>query len=370
MKAIRHIAAIVAKERHHILRDRQTLAIILVMPVAMMFLYGYALTLDLNNVRVVIEDPGNSSFGRALARDIDATAMFRTVAVRAAYGDPARDMSARDVKAVFRLPVDFARDLRNGGNPAPIRTLIDGSDQNTATIIRSTVGPMVRRSVLKQLKIHPPRPVVISSRVLYNREQKSSLYFVPGLMAIILIMISALLTSLTITREKETGTLEQIMLSPLRPWEILVGKIVPYVVLAATDGVLILVVGRVFFGVKVSGSLVLLGGATLVYIVASLSMGLIFSTVAANRQQAMLMVLPATMLPTLVLSGFIFPLRSMPVFLRAVAHIIPATYFLRVIRGIILKGVGPSSLWMPMLLLVLLGGVFLLVALRLFKAGR
>ncbi|MBD3242988.1 MAG: ABC transporter permease subunit [Chitinivibrionales bacterium] len=202
---------------------------------------------------------------------------------------------------------------------------------------------------------------------MYNPEQESALYFVPGLMAIILIMISALLTSLTLTREKETGTMEQLLVSPIRPWEVVIGKIVPYIVIAALDGVLILVVGRIFFGVTISGSALFLAASGVIYIVTSLALGLIFSTFARTQQQAMMMTLPATMMPTVILSGFIFPLRSMPLFLQGVSRIIPATYFLQLIRGIVLKGVGPVALWQPLAGLAGLGIVFLTVSIVKFR---
>jgi ABC-2 type transport system permease protein len=245
--------------------------------------------------------------------------------------------------------------------------LIDGSDPNVGTIVRNLVGPIVQKSVLDVIGMEPPKLVTVLPRVLYNPEQKSAFFFVPGLIAIILIMISAMLTSLTLTKEKETGTLEELLISPLRPWEIIMGKITPYVFLAAADFALILVVGRFNFGVTVTGSIALLALASVIYIITSLSLGIIFSTFAKNRQQAMMMVLPATMLPTIVLSGFIFPIASMPWPLRLLSQIIPATYFLTISRGIILKGVGFAVLWKPMAIMLGIGLFFIMVSIKKFK---
>jgi ABC-2 type transport system permease protein len=222
--------------------------------------------------------------------------------------------------------------------------------------------------VLDYLGIERPEPVKILPRVLYNQEQKSALFFVPGLMAVILMMISALLTSLTITREKENRTLQQLLTSPLRPREIILGKILPYIFLAAADGAIILIVGRVNFGIAVQGSMLFLAFCCFVYIFTALSLGLIVSTVARNQQQAMLIVLPATLLPTMILSGFIFPISSMPFALQCISKIIPATFFLEIIRGIILKGVGLRELFPPLGFLLLLGAAYFAIAVKKFGA--
>lgn len=366
MTALRRIGAVMRKEQWHILRDRQTLVIILLMPLAMMFLYGYALTLDLRDVAVVVENPAASQFGATLARHVDATTMFAIRGIEPTVADAAEYMARTGVKAIVRLPANIDADMNDGGSPAPIAVLIDGSDANTATIIRNSLGALIQSVALDYLHIEPPEPLRVTLRVLYNPQQKSSFYFVPGLMAIILIMISALLTSLAITREKESGTLEQLLVSPLRPVEILLGKIIPYIILAAVDGIVVLVVGWLFFGVVVNGSIALLTLSSVVYIVTSLALGLIFSTAAKTQQQAMLMVLPATLLPSIVLSGFIFPIRSMPLPLQGIAHVVPATYYLQIIRAIILKGVGLEAFWLPLTILIGAGLFFLILSVKLF----
>jgi len=366
-RAFARVRAILRKELLHIIRDWQTLMIVIALPVIMMFLYGYALTLDVREVRTIIEDPAGSADSRALARSIDGTTMFDVVATVPAVFDAAPLFKRHNARVIVRIPPGFSRDLRNGGSAAPIQVLIDGTDQNTGTIIRNVSEAVIQNAVLSLLDIEPPSVVTAHVRFLYNPEQKSAYFFVPGLMAVILIMISAMLTSLTVTREKEHGTLEQLLVSPLRSWEIIAGKLLPYVLLAALDGAVILVVGWLFFGVRCAGSLTLLSALTLVYIFTSLSMGLIFSSVAKNQQQAMLMVMPATMLPTIILSGFIFPISSMPWFLRALAHVVPATWYLQVIRGIILKGIGIPELAVPVAAMTAIGCVFFAVAVKNFR---
>ena len=361
------IRALIRKETWHILRDWQTLAIVLAMPVFMMFLYGYALDVNINDVNVMVEDPNPTPETRLLIRAIDQSSLFKVSGVVNSVSNPDQLFRTRHIKALFRLSPSFARDLLRPGSPASIQVLIDGSDQNLGTVLRNVTEPFLQQAVLSILKMPVPQTINIHQTVLYNPQQKSAMYFVPGLMVIILMMISALLTSLTITREKEMGSLEQMLVSPIKPSEIMIGKITPYIVLAAIDGALILLVGYFVFGVAISGSLLLLTIASLVYIFTALALGLLISTVSEKQEHAMLIVLPATVLPTVLLSGFIFPIPSLPFWLQLVAGVIPATYFLEVIRGIILKGVGLAELWRPMVVLAGMGLFLVAVSIRKFR---
>jgi ABC-2 type transport system permease protein len=367
MSAVRRIGAITAKEFRHIVRDWQTLTIVLLMPVGMMFLYGYALTMDVRNVAVMIETADNSPEVNAMIDAIDAADLFEVRGTVRVAVDPGEVFRNRHSKALFRFPPDFGRGLRAGGSGVTVQVLIDGSDPNTGTILRNAIDPLLRGATLGILGAQRPDVLKIDQRVLYNPEQKSSMFFIPGLMAIILLMISAMLTSLTITREMELGSMEQLLVSPLKGGEIIIGKILPYIVLAAIDGLLIMLVGSIAFGVRIAGNPLLLIIASIIYIFTSLSMGLLVSTVTRTQQQAMMVVLPATMLPTIILSGFIFPIASMPWLLRIIAHVIPATYYLEVIRGIILKGVGVTGLWSPLVLLSGIGLVVLFISIRKFR---
>lgn len=361
------IGAIAAKELRHITRDWQTLMIVLLMPLVMMFLYGYALTMDLNEIPVIAEDPAPSVESARVIAAIDATTLFHVIGVEGVVNDPSELFKTRHIKVLFRFQPSFASDLRRNGGGAKVQALIDGSDPNTGTILRNAVESAVLKATLNVLGIVQPTVVTVADRVLYNEEQKSALYFVPGLMAIILLMISALLTSLAITREKELGTIEQLLVSPLRPQEIIVGKIIPYILLAAIDGVLIMLAGYFLFGIRVAGSYLFLSMVSCVYIFTALAIGLLISTVATKQQQAMMIVLPVTMLPTIILSGFIFPLASLPPALRCLSALVPATYFLEIIRGIVLKGVGLPELWRPLAVLGGMGLLLLVVSVKKFK---
>jgi ABC-2 type transport system permease protein len=353
------------KELAHILRDPQTLAIVLLMPVIMMFLYGYALNADIRDARVEVEAPPGSAAGRELTARLDASPFFAAREAPPSI-DPLSRFRAGEAAAIVRLPPDVDAGLRRPGG-AEVQILVDGSDPSTGNQVRNATEAAVRAILLDRAGIDPPAPIDVRARVLYNPEQRSALFFVPGLMAVILLMISALLTSIAIVREKETGTLGQLLITPLRPREIVAGKLLPYVALACLDGLLILGVGGVVFGVRVAGSSWLLAGASFVYLLTALGIGLLISTLANRQHHAMLMALGATMMPTIILSGFIFPVSSMPLPLRVLAHIVPATYYLEIVRGVILKGVGLAELWRPLAALAAEGALLFALSVNRFK---
>lgn len=362
------LKAIILKEFRHILRDWQTLMIVLIMPIVMMFLYGYALNMELTEVPVAVIDPSLSTESSRIAASLDASPLFSVTHYQTSCNNPKEFFRTQRVKSIIRFPADFSPSFHRRSPNTAIQILIDGTDPNTATILNNTIEGVVRKILLTEITgTAHPQTIQMSSRVLYNPEQKSARFFVPGLMAVILLMISALLTSLTLTREKETGTLEQLLVSPLHPFEIVVGKIIPYCFIAACDGSIIVLVGQFIFGVHCSGSLFLLSLLSLLYILTSLAIGLVISTVARNQQQAMMIVLPVTMMPTIILSGFIFPLTGLPVFLRIISRFIPATWYLEIIRGIMLKGIGLTDLYKPALILASMAFLLTLIAVKRFR---
>jgi ABC-2 type transport system permease protein len=367
MLSLRRIAAVTTKESRHIMRDPQSLFIVLLMPVIMMFIYGYALTTDVREVRVAFEDPVPTPASRAIIQALDATTFFNVACVYPAIADPVEFFRTQRVKAIFRLPADFGSALYNTNTQVPIQVLVDGSDANLGTILRNASESAIVKPVFRVLNREMPEPVKIRQRVLYNPEQRSAFYFVPGLMVIILTMISALLTSIALTREKELGTLAQLLISPLHPFEIIIGKILPYLVLAALDGAMVLGIGRFAFAVTVSGSILFLAGVSVVYIFVCLSIGLLVSTIATKQMHAMIAAMIGTLMPTIILTGFVFPVASMPIFLRWLSALLPATYYLRIVRGIILKGIGPQLLWQPMLIIAVMGVALVAVAIKKFR---
>ncbi|MFH1279190.1 MAG: ABC transporter permease [Candidatus Eisenbacteria bacterium] len=355
------VVPVLRKELIHIRRDPKTVAALFAIPVAMILLYGYALDLDVKDVEIAVADRSGSAESRDLIRRLTGSGVFRVVE-EVARGDEAdRLFRERMAKGVVVIPPRYGRD-----EGEPVQLLVDGSDPNTANILIGYMSSVVSRVRLERIAPGPP-PLSAEIRVLYNPEMESSRFMVPGLVAVILMMASALLTSVTIAREKETGSLEQLLVSPVGASAIVVGKVIPYVFLALLDGAVILVAGSLLFGVGIEGSIALLLLFALVYVFASLSLGVLISTVAGSQQVAMTVSLMVTMLPTVMLSGFIFNVSSMPAYLRAISRIIPATYFLKIIRGIVLKGSGIRELAEPASALLVIGALLLTASVVLFR---
>ncbi|MFQ5640480.1 MAG: ABC transporter permease [bacterium] len=328
------IIPIIRKEFIHISRDFRTLVIVIAMPVVMLFLYGYAINMEIQNIELVVVDHDQSPASRALIQKFEGSEFF-TVSY---FDGPESQLESLFAKRICRMILilsgDFAKNLQRQPKSA-VQVLIDASDPNAAQAIRNYSSAIFQTYNLQ----HGFTPAVeIESSIWYNPERRSAYFFVPGLAALILIMISALLTSIAIVREKETGTLEQILVSPIRPGEIIIGKVAPYLILSFLDFLIILAIARYVFNVPFVGNFALLLFSTLTFISVGLSLGLFISTIAQTQQVAMMVALVSTMLPTVMLSGFIFPLSSLPLPLQIFSHIVPARYFLVVIRGVMLKG--------------------------------
>ena len=353
----------VVKEARHILRDRQTLAVLLVMPVAMVLLFGYAIRTDVRGVRVVVVDPARDARSAALTRAVAATPALRLVGVeaRASAVEPLLRRGAADVALV--LPAGFGRAVGRGG--AAVLVVTDGTNPNYA----ATAEAYVRRAVAAWAAGAGAGPPVVRTavRMRFNPTLASEHLFVPGLLAFVLTLVSALMTAISIAREKETGTLEVLLVSPLRPLGIVAGKVAPYLGLASFNAVTTLAVARVVFGVPVRGSLALLLAASFVYVLVSLALGVLISNRVPDQRSAMMVTLLGLMLPTIVLSGFVFPVGSIPGWLRPVTRAVPATWYILLARGVMLKGAGLAVLWREALVLCAFAVVVLAAAARTFR---
>ncbi len=328
------VLPIVRKEFVHVRRDFRTLIIVIVMPVVMLFLYGYAINLEIQNVEMVVLDRDGSPASRELIRRFEGSRFFTVRRFDGLESELEGFFQGRRARMHLLVPPDFSRGLQRAQTVA-VQVLIDASDPNAAQAIRNYA-----EAVLQEFSVAHgwQAPIRVEPTVWYNPALKSAYFFVPGLAVLILIMISALLTSIAIVREKETGTLEQMLVSPIRPVEIVLGKVIPYALLAFVDLLLILTIAHAVFEVPFVGAPALLLFAAFVFILVGLSIGLLISTQARTQQVAMMAALTSTLLPTVMLSGFIFPLSSLPRVLQVLSHLVPARYFLPVIRGVLLKG--------------------------------
>ncbi len=364
MRSIRFLAL---KELYHILRDPRSLAIAIAMPLLMTFLYGYAVSLDINNVVISVIDYDQTAESRQLIDYYYRSTYFGPADYEPDRSDPEGILRRGDAIAILTIKSGLATALENG-QEFELGLLIDGSDNTLAAAVQGYSEGVVNSYLMDRMPPGMKMPgISISNQVLFNPDLESSHFFVPGLLAIILMMISALLTSITIAREKETGTMEQLLTAPVSPMAILIGKIIPYIFLAFLDGALILVLARILFDIPFAGSGLLLVGFGLIYVSAALSIGILISSLVKTQQVAMMLALIMTMLPSVMLSGFIFQIKNMPTFLKIISDIVPAKFFLIVIRGILLKGAGIQTLGIQAVYLLILMTILIIIAALKFK---
>ena len=360
--------AFVKKEFYHIFRDRRTLLILFGMPLAMVPLFGFALTNEIKNANIAVLDFDHGQHSRQITDRLLSSGYFQLTRNLTAYRDVEATFRRGKVKLVVVFPVGFTNDYAHSGR-AQVQLLADASEQNTAITLTTYATNIIQSYGNEQNPpdAHLPMQIAVQSRMVFNPELKGAFVFVPGVMALVLLLVSALMTSITIAREKETGTMEVLMVSPLSQVQILFGKVLPYLLLSFINGCIIITLGVFLLGIPLNGSLGLLLIETLLFIFLSLALGLLVSTLADTQLVAMFVSLLLLLMPTIFLSGFLFPIESMPRFLQIVSNIIPAKYFITIVKGIMIKGVGLNALWQPTLVLLIMATVLMAASLRNLK---
>ena len=344
---MRRFRALIKKELTHMVRDPRTLIFIFIMPILQLVLLGYANNSDVKNVPTVIFNQDNSQASRSLLDSFQATDYFSFDYTVYSQTEVNTLIAGGKAKVGIVIPPNYGNNLASG-ETASVLVLIDGSDPTVASYVLSAAqlagqahGTSIRA---QQLSLRGSAgsgnvPVDVHTQVLYNPDLLGSYNIVPGLIAIILFQTATSLTALAIVKERERGTIEQLIVTPIRSWELILAKIIPYIIVSFADTILILVVGTFLFGVPIRGSLILLFALTGLYLLPTLGYGLVISTVAQTQQQAQLMIMPL-MLPAFMLSGYIFPISSLPVVLQYVGYLLPTTYFIYIMRAVVVKGVG------------------------------
>jgi ABC-2 type transport system permease protein len=364
------------KEFIQISRDPRMLGVVVVLPVLMLLLYGYAINLDVKHLRLAVFDQSRSPDSRDLIGAFSRSEYFEVVEM--IHDEPSIGAALDEGKAVVVLviPATYARDLA-GGRTAQVQLIIDGSDSTSAsTAVGYANGVFLQHSLKVSVNALQRQgaqgasaliPVDNRTRFWFNAELHSPNYIIPGLIAVILAMLSALLTSMTVVRERERGTIESLIVSPVRPIELMTGKILPYAIIAFFDVILVMSNAVLIFDIPLRGNPLLVMASSFTFLLAALGIGLLISTVAKSQQIAMMAAVTATQLPTVILSGFIFPISSMEKPIQWLTNIIPATHFIRILRAIFLKGTGAAHVWQPALVLLLLGLGLLALSAKKFR---
>jgi ABC-2 type transport system permease protein len=335
---------LVYKEFIHISRDPRTLAIMIVMPLVMLILLGYAATTDIEHLQTAVYDGDNSQQSRDLIETYRASNYFDIVRYAAREEDLANWIDRGDVRGALVIPAGYGRDMV-ANKQVDVAFLIDGSDPTVATTVFAAsqqVGQAVTVELIEERldrSLSDLPGVEVRPRVWYNPNLESAYYMIPGMMVLVLFVFTILFTATAIVRERELGTMEQLIVTPIRPVELIVAKVIPYILVSFVVVVEVLVIGVLLFGVPIKGSIPLLLGLAALFMVTSLGLGILISTVASTQHEALLLTL-ATALPTVYLTGFIFPIEAMPTWLQTITYLVPARYAMVIMRGIILKGVG------------------------------
>lgn len=358
----------IKKEFFHIFRDTRTMVILFGMPLVMVLLFGFAITNDITNAKIAVYDKSKDVVTRQIIHKLVSSGYFLLEENIKDESEIEKVFAAGKVKEVVVFEPDFANRLVTDGK-AGVQLILDASDPNMANILSSyTTGIITSFSLqLMQQQMQIPVKISIETRMYYNPELRSVFMFVPGIITILLMLVSAMMTSISITREKEMGTMEALLVSPLKPIQIIIGKVMPYVVLSTINVIVILLLARFVFLMPVAGSLILLLAECLLFIIMSLALGILISTVSKTQQQAMLLSMFALMLPTILLSGFIFPIENMPIILQYLSHIMPSKWFIIIVKNIMLKGTGIAYFWMETTILTGMTLFFIAMSVKKFK---
>lgn len=355
------------KEFYHIIRDRRTLLILIGMPMGLVILFGFAITNEINQAEIVIMDHSKDLITEEITDKILASGYFKINGDHNSKKHPEQIFQEGKVKMIVVFSENFAQKLLSQ-HSAGLQLLADATDPNIASSLVNYLNAIVL-SYQQEINAEGQAPLQIHSevRMLYNPEMESTYYFVPGVITIILMLVSAMMTSITIAREKEFGTMEILLASPLKPVTIILGKSLPYVALAITNALTILAIGYLVFDMPLGGNMLLLLMELLLFVITSLALGILISSIAETQQTALFISLMALMLPTILLSGFIFPIESMPWILQFISNAVPAKWFNIIIKNIMLKNTGIETLWDETLILIGMTLFFILLSIKKFK---
>jgi len=363
---MKRFLAFVLKEMKHIMRDYRTLLILFGMPIAQILIFGFAITNEIKDAKIAILDFSKDNTTEEITNKILSSGYFILYKNLNSIKDIEPAFKEGIIKEIIVFEPEFGKNLHKN-NFANVQLIADASDPNLANMLIGYTSSIIIE-YQKDLNQDKSPPIINTEiKMLYNPNLKSVFMFVPGLISVILLLVSALMTSISIAKEKELGTMEVLLVSPLNPLQIIIGKVIPYFFLALINYMVIILMAKYVFFVPIQGSFLLLLFESMLFLVTALSLGIFISTVSNNQQTALMMSLGGLMLPTIILSGYIFPIENMPVPLQIISNIIPAKWFIRIVRGIMLKGVTFYYIWFENVVLIFMTLVLILLSAKKFK---
>jgi ABC-2 type transport system permease protein len=364
---MKQLLAFIRKEFYHVFRDKRTLLILFGLPVVQIILFGFALSSEVKNIGIAVLDNAHDVNSEQIVNRIKTSSYFLVKDPVLNYAEIEERFKNGSIKCAVLFPANFGEDLVHGGK-AQVQIIADGSDPNTATIVINYLSAILASYQQEQNPTaRSSYQIIPEVRQLYNEEQNGSLNFIPGVIALIFMIVCTALTSVSVVREKELGTMEILLVSPFKPIMVLIAKAVPYLVLSIANFILILLLSVFLLHVEIKGSLFLIFMESILFIITCLSLGLLISNLTNSQQTAMLMSMMGMMLPTMLLTGFMFPLENMPVVFQVISHAIPSRYYYIIIKAVMLKGLGFSYVWKETLILLGMAVLLLTISLKKFK---
>ena len=365
---MKQLFSFVKKEFAHVFRDRKTLLMLFGLPVIQIVLFGFAMTNEIKNANIAVVDNDNSEASRQIIAKMEGSRFFHVQKYLMTPDQIDAAFKEGKIKLAVVFPVNFTNDLDHL-NKASMQVIADAADPNTAVTLTNYVSAIVGAYQAERSKGASVQPytIVPEVRMLYNPDLKGAPNFVPGVMAMVLLLVCVMMTSVSIVREKEMGTMEILLVSPMKPIMVIIAKAIPYLLLSIVNLIAILLLSVYALDLPIKGSVALLFGESILLILTALALGLLISTITSSQQSAMFASMLGMMLPTMLLSGYMFPIENMPAALRVISHAVPARWYYMIVKDIMLKGLGFSSIWKETLILAGMTVFFTVLALRNFK---
>ena len=365
---MKQLIAFIRKEFYHVFRDRRTLLILFGIPIAQIILFGQALSSEVKNIGIAVLDEANNTYSQQITHRLQASPYFKLKDPLFHYDQVEDQFKRGTIKAALIFPPDFGKDLYTPSG-TPLQLITDGSDPNTAKTVQNNYLSAMVASYQQELNpaVQMPYQITVENRMLYNEEQNGSMNFVPGVIALVFMIVSTALTSVAVVREKELGTMEILLVSPFNPLKILIAKAVPYLILSLINFTVILLLSVYMLDVPIRGNLLLLYAESTLFIIICLSLGLLISTSTSSQQTAMLIAMMGMMLPTTFFTGFMFPIENMPLIFQGISKVFPSSYYYAIVKKVMLKGLDFSYIWKETLILIAMAVLFLTLAMKKFK---